>query len=85
MVQTDAKEGRAKAKVLQKRLNATPAPTGKFQLPIQASMGVATFAGRSDFRAVMKRADRAMYRDKARRRPNQNGEVIPLRASRARV
>ncbi len=85
MVQTDAKEGRAKAKVLQRRLNATPGPAGpawpagKTQLPISASMGVATFAGRSDFRAVMRRADRAMYRNKAQRRPSAGAQVIPLR------
>ena len=83
MVQTDAKEGRAKAKILQRRLNATLAPAGpagKTQLPISASMGVATFAGRSDFRAVMRRADRAMYRNKAQRRPGAGAQVIPLHA-----
>lgn len=80
MVQTDAKEGRAKAKVLQRRLNATPAPAGNTQLPISASMGVATFAGNSDFRAVMRRADRAMYRNKAQRRPGAEAQVIPLHA-----
>lgn len=83
MVQTDAKEGRAKAKILQRRLNATLAPAGpagKTQLPISASMGVATFAGRSDFRAVMRRADRAMYRNKAQRRPRPGAKVIPLHA-----
>ena len=80
MVQTDAREGRAKAKILQKRLNTTPAPAGKTQLPISASMGVATFAGRSDFRAVMRRADRAMYRNKAQRRPRPGAEIIPLHA-----
>lgn len=80
MVQTDAKEGRAKAKILQQRLNASLAPAGKTQLPISASMGVATFAGRSDFRAVMRRADRAMYRNKAQRRPRAGAQVIPLHA-----
>ena len=80
MVQTDAREGRAKARILQKRLNATPAPAGKTKLPISASMGVATFAGRSDFRAVMRRADRAMYRNKAQRRPRPGAEIIPLHA-----
>ncbi len=78
MVQTNAKEGRSKAKVLQKRLNATPALAGKAKVPIRASMGVATFAGHSDFRAVMRRADRAMYRDKAQRRPGSGAEIIPL-------
>ncbi len=83
MVQTDAKEGRAKAKVLQRRLNASLAPAGpaeKNHLPISASMGIATFVGRSDFRAVMRRADRAMYRNKAQRRPRPRAEVIPLHA-----
>ena len=86
MVQTDAKEGRSKAKVLQSRLNATPAPAAPAgpaemtQLPISASMGVATFAGRSDFRAVMRRADRAMYRNKAKRRPGAGAQIIPLHA-----
>lgn len=86
MVQTDAKEGRAKAKVLQRRLNASLAPAGpadpaeKTHLPISASMGIATFVGRSDFRAVMRRADRAMYRNKAQRRPRPRADIIPLHA-----
>jgi diguanylate cyclase (GGDEF)-like protein len=80
MVQTDAKEGRTKARVLQSRLNATPALAGKIEIPISTSMGIATFAGRSDFRAVMRRADRAMYRDKAQRRPRPGAEIIPLHA-----
>lgn len=68
MMQTDAKEGRTKAKELQRSLNATSALARDNEVRINASVGVTTFSGGAKCRTVMRRADRAMYRDKAKRK-----------------
>ncbi len=68
MIQTEAKEGRTKAKELQRSLNETSAHVRNSDVPINASVGVTTFSGGAKCRTVMRRADRSMYRDKAKRK-----------------
>jgi diguanylate cyclase (GGDEF)-like protein len=68
MVQTSVEEGERRARTLQLLMNASHLTFEGQLISVQASMGIAPFSLGSDPRAVMRRADAAMYTDKGRRK-----------------
>jgi diguanylate cyclase (GGDEF)-like protein len=68
MVQTTPQEGERRARTLQLLLNASHLTFEGNLISVHASMGIAPFTSGSDPRAVMRRADAAMYTDKGRRK-----------------
>lgn len=68
MPDLDAADGLARAKRLEKRLNATRLSWGKLVLPVAASVGAVSYRPEDRPVAVLKRADGVMYQRKAERR-----------------
>jgi diguanylate cyclase (GGDEF)-like protein len=68
MVQTSAEEGERRARTLQLLMNASHFTFEGHLISVHASMGVAPFNPGSDPKAVMRRADAAMYTDKGHRK-----------------
>jgi diguanylate cyclase (GGDEF)-like protein len=68
MPDLDAADGLARARRLEKRLNATRLSWGKLVLPVSASVGAVSFKPQDRPAEVLNRADEIMYRRKAERR-----------------
>ncbi|WPZ33596.1 GGDEF domain-containing protein [Thalassobaculum sp. OXR-137] len=68
MPDLDAADGLARAKRLEKRLNATRLSWGELVLPVSASVGAVSFRPQDRPAEVLNRADEIMYRRKAERR-----------------
>ncbi len=66
-VQTTAAQGTRLARKLQSALNETHLSQGRIRIPISASLGIAPYVSGTDPKALMRRADPAMYLDKGRR------------------
>ena len=74
MVQTTPQEGERRARTLQLLMNSSHLTFQGNLISVSASMGVAPFVSGADPRAVMRRADAAMYTDKGRRKPHNTGQ-----------
>lgn len=59
--------GRKRAEVLRQILNSNTLLYRDVSIPIRASLGVADYSGWSQMEEIMRKADRAMYREKTRR------------------
>ena len=66
-VQTTAAQGTRLARKLQSALNETHLSQGRIRIPISANLGIAPYVSGTDPKALMRRADSAMYLDKGRR------------------
>ncbi len=64
--------GRKRAEVLRQILNASNLVFGADSIPIRASLGCADYSGWSQPEELLRKADRAMYREKNRRARNLN-------------
>lgn len=66
LTRTDAENGRKRAATLQRLLNQSRLSYQGRDIRIQASFGVQAYDGASDMTDLLRRADRAMYRNKRR-------------------
>lgn len=64
--------GRKRAETLRQTLNASNLVYGDVSIPIRASLGCADYSGWSVPEDLLRKADRAMYREKNRRARNLN-------------
>lgn len=67
-VQTDIEQGVLRARRLQSELNKLRFTMGKTSVPVSASLGTAPYISGTDAKALLRRADSAMYLDKDMRR-----------------
>ncbi|MCG8695770.1 MAG: GGDEF domain-containing protein [Minwuiales bacterium] len=66
LTRTDAENGRKRAATLQRLLNQSQLSYQGRDIQIQASFGVQAYDGATDMADLLRRADRAMYRNKRR-------------------
>ncbi len=69
LVQVGERDGLRRAAAIERLLNSTVVPFGNADIPVHASLGVATFGAGDEAADVVTRADAAMYRKKQGKPP----------------
>ncbi len=70
LVHSQRRDGLARIAILDEKLNSTFYKYGDVRIPIRASFGAAYYSGWSESELLMRKADRAMYKNKMSRRRN---------------
>lgn len=70
LVHSQRRDGLARIAILDEKLNSTFYKYGDVRIPIRASFGAAYYSGWSEPELLMRKADRAMYKNKMSRRRN---------------
>ena len=70
LVHSQRRDGLARIAILDEKLNSTFYKYGDVRIPIRASFGAAHYSGWSEPELLMRKADRAMYKNKMSRRRN---------------
>lgn len=70
LVHSQRRDGLSRIAILDEKLNRTSYKYGDVRIPIRASFGAAHYSGWSEPEPLMRKADRAMYKNKLSRRRN---------------